>query len=425
MCCSSLQEFFLTSKKKRRLYLGSTLAGELPPSTSPLEMLDYLTFRVTESFDKLDTILDSLWYVKELDLSHCTLFELPENIDKLIFLHSLELNDSRLVRLPANIKHLSRLRFLGLRKCRLLNFLPELPPLFQLDARDCTSLETVSCSTSEPPIDLISKLAASYLFENCTRLDQGALITIMVDAFVRIQQAAYNLLEEEGYLDDEEDDIGKISFCIPGNKCPYWFSYCSTQPSLTIKPSSPSKILGFAFCVILCASESDAHYNVGCKCSFEADEGETVNLESWFFNDHPVFVGESKLISDHIYLWYDACGSAFIMDKLMYSRVNIKIFSFRFFTKPQYVKGMEMSPCEVSNEERVDMKEVMIRSCGVQPIYGPIDLITTEDRQEFHDLESLPKISRQLSHLIPPPLSSSSWKQNERKGMKGNLFLDC
>ena len=92
------------------------------------------------------------------------------DLSSLSSLESLDLSRNSFITIPASlISGLSRLKALILTYCKSLQSLPELPSSIEyLNAEDCTSLETFSCSSSACTSKRLGDLL--FKFSNCFRL---------------------------------------------------------------------------------------------------------------------------------------------------------------------------------------------------------------------------------------------------------------
>ncbi|KAL2328007.1 hypothetical protein Fmac_021434 [Flemingia macrophylla] len=79
--------------------------------------------------DSLHLLLPYLSRLRDLDLSFCNLFKIPDSIGSLQSLFSLNLEGNKFARLPTTIKDLSSLSRLNLNNCKQLTYLPELPTI--------------------------------------------------------------------------------------------------------------------------------------------------------------------------------------------------------------------------------------------------------------------------------------------------------
>ncbi|KEH17605.1 disease resistance protein (TIR-NBS-LRR class) [Medicago truncatula] len=391
--CSSLKEFSVTSEEMTYLDLRCTAINELPPSVKylgrlmNLELSSCVRLRnlpnefsclkslgclVLSDCTLLDTsnlhlLFDGLRSLGYLCLDNCcNLTELPHNISLLSSLYYLSLSGSNVKNIPKSIKHLSQLESLDLCKCMSIQYLPELPPSIEvLDVTNCTSLETVfTC----PAIDeLLQEHKVFISFKNCVELNEYSRNGIMLDAQVRLKEAAY--VDVSAKIEGSESDPCFFfkseatssyhhppTVICPGSRVPDWFHYRSTEASITIELSvshSPqSNIFGFIFCLILPQSlpnEKNLNWKIGCECYMEG--GENIRNTS-------MCSFATGLVSDHVYLWYDENFCFDMFNTTGKSRTNDDYsaykpkLSFQFFVETE------------------DKMNVVIKECGICQIYG-------------------------------------------------------
>lgn len=285
----------------------------LPSEFSCLKSLGRLVLSDCTLLDtsNLHLLFDGLRSLGYLCLDNCcNLTELPHNLSLLLSLYYLSLSGSNVKNIPKSIKHLSQLETLDLCKCMSLQYLPELPPSIEvLDVTNCTSLETVFTSTAIDEILQEHKVFIS--FKNCVELNEYSHNGIMLDAQVRLKEAAYVDVSAkiEGSKSDpcfffKSEATSSYHYpptvICPGSRVPDWFHYRSTKASITIELSvshSPqSNLFGFIFCLILPQSlpnEKNRNWKIGCECYMEG--GENIRNTS-------MCSFATGLVSDHVYL---------------------------------------------------------------------------------------------------------------------------
>ncbi|KAM3731591.1 hypothetical protein ACB098_12G175400 [Castanea mollissima] len=157
-------------KGLEELDLSGTAITRLPLSVVHLKNLKILSLRgcvglSSKSFNKLlsfhlvqrkrspdpmgmlECCLQGLWSLTQLDLSYCNIRMIPDVLGTLSSLKRLNLIGNNFVCLPKSIIQLSNLGVLYLGGCTQLRMLPKLPlNMYMIDARGCTSLETLSFS---------------------------------------------------------------------------------------------------------------------------------------------------------------------------------------------------------------------------------------------------------------------------------------
>ncbi|ONI28771.1 hypothetical protein PRUPE_1G160400 [Prunus persica] len=173
--CSKFQYFPEVSEPVEHLEslnLSGTAVKELPPSIGNLVALRKLDLHVCKNLEvvpnsiynlsnlktlmfdgcselkKLPPVsvdLVSLLSLEALNLSYCSIQEIPDGLVCLTSLQELNLNKAKIKSIPGSIKQAAELSCLCLSDCKNLESLPELPPLLQrLEAGGCTSLKTES-----------------------------------------------------------------------------------------------------------------------------------------------------------------------------------------------------------------------------------------------------------------------------------------
>ncbi|XP_071685576.1 disease resistance protein RPS4B-like [Rutidosis leptorrhynchoides] len=114
----------------RKLDVSETSIEEISSSMYQLKRLRYLRVhgctRLSPSRGFLYTNLDTISFIRELDLSYCNLSAVPDGIGLLCRVVKLDLSGNNFVLLPASISLLSNLRMLYLNNCKRLQSLPKL-----------------------------------------------------------------------------------------------------------------------------------------------------------------------------------------------------------------------------------------------------------------------------------------------------------
>lgn len=169
---------------------GSDIRG-VPPSISLLTNLQELSLvgckgresksrNLLLSFHSSPTVglqLPSflgLHSLKLLSLQGCNLLEgvLPHDLGFLPSLEKLDLSRNNFITIPGSLSRLSRLRSLRIEYCEYLLSLPELPSSIEsLNAHNCKSLETFSCSSHAYTSKELG--GVRFNFSNCFRLEEN------------------------------------------------------------------------------------------------------------------------------------------------------------------------------------------------------------------------------------------------------------
>ncbi|XP_043817254.1 disease resistance protein RPP2B-like isoform X1 [Manihot esculenta] len=163
----------------KKLYISGSGIKTLPSSINQLRRLEELRCARCEGLTLPP--LTGLSCVREIDLSDCGILEIPLSLWFLVSLEELDLGGNNFKATPASIKHLIELNWLGLKGCKRLKCLPELPScLEELDASDCTSLE--SASTPFLFLEHHDEEEEKRLeFRNCINLDKNVNDNVMED----------------------------------------------------------------------------------------------------------------------------------------------------------------------------------------------------------------------------------------------------
>ncbi|XP_057455230.1 disease resistance protein RUN1-like [Lotus japonicus] len=315
------------------------------------------------------------------------LSQLPDNISSLSSLEYLRLHDCNIISLPQTLKDLPRLQHLEVDKCKKLQSIPVLPQSIQcFHVWNCESLEEILSSKSEPSI----KHQYTFLIPNCIRLNGDSYHAILKDATVGVELGAKPLsgvVLDDGDNDDDEDGdeeeeetyafetvrSGKVCYFLPArsDQLQDWSDYHSTRALFTIE--LPSNVWGFVFYLVLSQVQS-CHIgyggSFGCKCCLETSWGEEINITSFFvaesiwFNSH----ASLEMVSDHVFLWYDAQCCQKIMEAIQQSRKAINGRTTSYKSKITF----EFFAQNIENEEAV------IKECGLQWLYPSEDQILVE-----------------------------------------------
>ncbi|BBH09875.1 Putative disease resistance TIR-NBS-LRR class protein [Prunus dulcis] len=193
--CSKFQHFPEISEAMKHLEflnLSGTMVKEVPPSIGNLVAL------------------------RKLDLGDCKYLEVVHDyLFRLTSLQELDLSSTKIKSLPASIKQASQLSRLCLNDCNSLEYLPELPPLLLcLQAKGCTSLKTVSSSSTAlaqgwEKCIFYRGLYERHVFSNCPKLDENARSNIMGDAQLRIMRMATASKFKEDKIEETSYDSNK------------------------------------------------------------------------------------------------------------------------------------------------------------------------------------------------------------------------
>ncbi|XVF65342.1 hypothetical protein PTKIN_Ptkin09bG0240300 [Pterospermum kingtungense] len=147
---------------------GCSELSSLPENFGNLKTLTELKLAGKTTILRLPASFSGLSSLTKLHLSNCNLSDDAVSTDfgSFPFLTFLDLRGNKFHKLPTGIYNLSKLRELILRNCSNLQSIQELPPnLWVLNAKNCTSLETVSISSNV-------KEQLSLHLTNCSKLTE-------------------------------------------------------------------------------------------------------------------------------------------------------------------------------------------------------------------------------------------------------------
>ncbi|XP_044511582.1 disease resistance protein RPV1-like [Mangifera indica] len=229
--CSSLRSLPNgMSKLKSLKYIcisGCLKLHTLPEDIGHLQSLEVLEANGT-SIGKIPSSMtgplspgqSGLQFLRRLNLNHCSLTQLPNNLDRISLLRELELEGNNFENLPASIVNLSKLKLLNIRVCNRLKSLPKLPSnIEELRADNCKRLKAISGLKNLNQRHCGRKLS----FPNCVSLNWNAVRDIFHDA-------ALDLYSDEFEVFKYEKVAGKPQglMCFPGSEIPEWFNIQSS-----------------------------------------------------------------------------------------------------------------------------------------------------------------------------------------------------
>ncbi|XP_044475752.1 disease resistance protein RPV1-like [Mangifera indica] len=241
-----------------------------------------------------------LWFLRRLNLNHCSLTELPNDIDKLSLLEDLELEGNNFQSIPSNIMNLSKLQILNIRFCNRLQSLPKLPRnIEELRADGCKLLKALSGFTNL----IIQRHSGRTLnFSNCVSLYWNTLKKILNDSMLDMFSDTFCLFKHENKGAGKPQGV----MCFPGSDIPEWFNIQSSGSSIKLPQGLfNKKFLGLVFCVIV---EVEDNYNLDNFLNV-VYELQVKGVDVYITCDKKLLsLGPMYIKSDHVLLGYN-CNS--------------------------------------------------------------------------------------------------------------------
>ncbi|XP_065637060.1 disease resistance-like protein DSC1 [Quercus suber] len=309
----------------------------------------------------LECSLQGLWSLTKLDLSYCNIRMIPDVIGSLSSLKKLNLKGNNFVCLPESIIQLSNLEDLYLGGCTQLQMLPKLPlNMYVIDARGCTSLETLSFS---PEYDF----GPNMNLVNCVKLiyNQGKrdlFSTFLRHRMIRIIKRGYN--------------PNRLSYLtIPGSEIPNWFRHQNVGASVNLQVPShlllSSKFLGIALCAVYIFRQHHRIYT---------QELCLVKVNGYTYFGYPLSLSEEfgKIESYHLWLQYfpfTRCRWKEELDANEFTQIEVT-----FVTDGP---GWEVTKCGahlIFEQDIEDLNQTKpgSSSCTISPYYEDDDLGDSE-----------------------------------------------
>ncbi|ONH92522.1 hypothetical protein PRUPE_8G179500 [Prunus persica] len=364
-----------------------------PEISEAMEHLEFLNLWST-AVKEVTSSIGNLVALRKLDLGDCSIQEIPDDLFCLTSLQELTLSFTEIKSIPASVKQAAQLSRLFLNGCKSLESLPEFPPLLQhLEADGCTSLKTVSSSSTaitqgwEEYIFYLG-LSEKHNFSNCPKLDENARSNIMGDAQLRIMRMAIassefkeDKIEQPSYHSDNsyydfEESLRKRSFvairCC-GNEIPKWFSHKSEGCSIKIELPGDwfsTDFLGFALSIVVAKDGFSPHAisSIECKYNFKTSNGESHEVNHPLCNLRRDTMGFESIDSYEVFvLWYnnvfeevvEGAQSPTAFFKLV-TEVNVDFIIRSPYDSESYSEGEEV-------EEEMEVK---VEKCGICLLYG-------------------------------------------------------
>ncbi|KAI9120054.1 hypothetical protein K1719_009023 [Acacia pycnantha] len=308
--CVNLVEFLLSSEEMRRLNLVDTGIKTLKLPIGRFNKLEELC---------LDKLL----------LTHCAVYEIPDNISAMSLLRTLSLRGCQVEGLPNSIKHLSQLKKLDLGHCKQLRSLPELPlSITHFYVDECTSLETID---------------------------------------FKVMRTIYN------------NYSGEVKVCYPGSTIPKGFKYSRTAErfiSIELAPSSSDHLLGFASCCVLAMPTLAFTYvELWIRRKLQFEDEEIYWVDEKFFPDIVDVNGRN------VYLWYDPIEYILNETQRSFDEGTTYKFTFKFSVANWENESdhQEINECGIWPIYASDLQEEVVQQMELK-----LENRTTQFLQKFY-----------------------------------------
>ncbi|XP_031266903.1 TMV resistance protein N-like [Pistacia vera] len=303
---------------------------EVPSSLGRLKNLHHLSFERCKSQElkSLSPILPGFLFLRRLNLNHCSLTELPNNLGHLSFLTDLKLDGNNFESVPTSIINLSALNLLSIRFCNRLQSLPKLPCNMQeVKADGCKLLKVLSGMKGPSDGYYYGELS----FINCFNLDWNAVRMVLKGALMEVEKlrigedyVVRRSIKERagragrGYMVFPGSEIpkrkeragraGRGYMVFPGSEIPKWFNIQSNGSCIELLPrvrgTMPYKLLGFVFCAIVGIPKNHCGLSTVGYVFRLPFQNRSEPLDSAQFN-----IGHIK--SDHLFVGYSFGISGF------------------------------------------------------------------------------------------------------------------
>ncbi|OAY39840.1 hypothetical protein MANES_10G126600v8 [Manihot esculenta] len=323
----------------KNLCISGSGIKTLPSSINQLRRLEVLRCARCEGLTLPP--LTGLSCVRRINLSDCGILEIPQSLWFLVSLEYLFLGGNNFKTTPASIKHLTELKGLFLNGCKRLKCLPELPSCLEdLDASDCTSLESASTSFLFLEHD-DEKEAKRLQFRNCINLDKNVHDKVMEDVLKT------HLLKHKF-----------VQLYIPGVEVPETMRYKNKSGSSLSFRLDQANLTGFSLCAVFDPKSypHDRNILIDCIANFVRKSGHS--SENFIF-EAPNFVVD-PLYSEHVFLWNKLLGN-----KLLDMEESFLEVSFQFFISSRDYDSIIM--------------------CGVHPIFREDSLSRDKKRSRIEE----------------------------------------
>ena len=175
----------------QELHIGGRENLRLLPMSFCINRIEELTIDGYSRLKNFPPVLLGLRSLTQLNLNYCNILEVPNWLGDLSSLTRLSLDGNTFHQIPSSIIQLSKLYEFNITHCKNLRSLPELPlSIHYLDARGCTSLETISNSRAAITFKRWRR-NDKFSFFGCLKLDQNSRNNILTEFQFRVQRVAY------------------------------------------------------------------------------------------------------------------------------------------------------------------------------------------------------------------------------------------
>ncbi|CAL2279848.1 unnamed protein product [Prunus armeniaca] len=271
--CQSLREFSELPRYTRVLDLSETAIKVLPSSIECLFDLTEINLSSCKGL-YLPEVLEPMEHLKLLSLSCTSIKELPSSIGNLIRLQGLDLHECKKLEVVPNvIYNLSTLKFLNFDGCSKLK---KLPPV-SVDSVGLLSLEELylrKCSILEIPDGLLSRLRLI----DCKSVES---LPELPPFLQRLEAQGCTSLKTVSSSSSTALAQRRSSVFITcsGYEIPNWFSHQSEGSSIKIELRPDwfsTDFLGFALSLVIALNTKDAKWEMefGCRYNFKTSDGE-------------------------------------------------------------------------------------------------------------------------------------------------------
>ncbi|KAK9944923.1 hypothetical protein M0R45_010463 [Rubus argutus] len=346
-----------TGKLKYFRLMGCLVLESVPDNIYNSNRLETLHLSWCVKLKRLPPLsVGRLCCLRDLELAGCIVLEsIPDGLLSVSTLEYIVLSETMIESIPSSIINASGLRKLFLTNCKKLKVIPELPSqLVTLEASGCTSLKSVASSRSAL---MQQPCSNEFTFTDCLELDESARSYIMGDAQLRIMRMASSSSNQSN---------GGLTTICPGNEIPRWFSYhyhwegCESNniqfPKTKTTTKGPMKeiCLNFVVSAVVVANAQDVSlFEWVCDCNFKTNDGKGYTRVI-YGPSHWRFAIFKK---DHVVTFFQRAASFRCEEN------SITQASFHLYPKSIVHE----------DENRMSMKALKVKKCGVRILYCKIN----------------------------------------------------